>query len=124
VADNTEPEMPQGPAATSQKVVSPVAEAGKTPEISAPMLDTSTSVQEQQQTLNCVVIMQSRESLFGDQLSVIGNLTGYGPPLGWWQMVPFLHMAEQHDFAKAHPETNAPTIRDQQQAISVLSGSR
>jgi hypothetical protein len=27
---------------------------------------TSTSVQEQQQTLNCVVTMQSRESVFGD----------------------------------------------------------
>jgi hypothetical protein len=85
---------------------------------------TSTSIPEQQQTLNCVVTMQSRESVFGDQLSVIGNLKGYGPPLGWWQMVPYFHMAEQHDFAKDHPETNAPTLRDQQKAISVLSGSK
>ena len=85
---------------------------------------TSTAVQEQQQTLSCVITMQSRESVFGDQLSVIGNLKGYGPPLGWWQMVPYFHMAEQHDFAKEHPETNAPTLRDQQQAISVLPGSQ
>jgi len=85
---------------------------------------TSTAVQEQQQTLSCVITMQSRESVFGDQLSVIGKLRGYGPPLGWWQMVPYFHMAEQHDFAKEHPETNAPTLHDQQQAISVLSGSK
>ena len=85
---------------------------------------TSTAVQEQQQTLSCVITMQSRESVFGDQLSVIGKLKGYGPPLGWWQMVPYFHMAEQHDFAKEHPETNAPTVHDQQQAISVLSGSK
>jgi hypothetical protein len=85
---------------------------------------TSIAVQEQQQTLSCVITMQSRESVFGDQLSVIGNLKGYGPPLGWWQMVPYFHMAEQHDFAKEHPETNAPTLHDQQQAISVLSGSK
>jgi hypothetical protein len=85
---------------------------------------TTTAVQEQQQTLSCVITMQSRESVFGDQLSVIGNLKGYGPPLGWWQMVPYFHMAEQHDFAKEHPDTNAPTLHDQQQAISVLSGSK
>jgi hypothetical protein len=85
---------------------------------------TSTSVQEQQQTLNCVVTMQSRESVFGDQLSVIGDLKGYGPPLDWWQMIPYFHMAEQHDFAKEHPETNAPTLHDQQQAISVLPASK
>ena len=85
---------------------------------------TSTPVREQQQTLDCIVTMQSRESVFGDQLSVIGDLKGYGPPLGWWQMIPYFHMAEQNDFAKAHPETNAPTLRDQQHAVSVLSGSR
>jgi hypothetical protein len=85
---------------------------------------TSIAVQEQQQTLSCVITMQSRESVFGDQLSVIGNLKGYGPPLGWWQMVPYFHMAEQYDFAKEHPETNAPTVHDQQRAISVLSGSK
>lgn len=84
---------------------------------------TSIPVQEQQQTLNCVVTMQSRESVFGDQLSVIGNLKEYGPPLGWWQMIPYFHMAEQRDFAKEHPETNAPTLHDQQQAISVLPGN-
>lgn len=85
---------------------------------------TTIGVPEQQQTLSCVVIMQSRESVFGDQLSVIGNLNGYGPPLGWWQMIPYFYMAELNDFATAHPETNAPTLRDQQQAISVLSGSK
>ena len=85
---------------------------------------TSTAVQEQQQTLSCVITMQSREAVFGDQLSVIGDLKGYGPPLGWWQMVPYFHMAEQYDFAKEHPETNAPTLHDQQQAISVLPGSQ
>ena len=85
---------------------------------------TSTAVQEQQQTLGCVVTMQARESVFGDQLSIIGNLKGYGPPLGWWQMVPYFHMAEQEDFAKNHPETNAPTLHDQQQAISVLPDSK
>ncbi len=84
---------------------------------------TTTDRSEQQQTLNCVVIMQSRESVFGDQLSVIGNLQGYGPPLGWWQMIPFFHMADQHAFATQHPETYAPTLHDQQQAIAVLSGS-
>lgn len=81
---------------------------------------TSTTVQEQQQTLNCVVTMQARESVFGDQLSVIGDLDGYGPSIGWWQMVPYFHMAEQHEFAKAHPETYAPTLRDQQEATAVL----
>ena len=80
----------------------------------------STTVQEQQQTLSCIVTMQGRETVFGDQLSVIGDLKGYGPPLGWWQMIPYFHMAELHDFAKEHPETNAPTLHDQQQAISVL----
>jgi hypothetical protein len=85
---------------------------------------TSTAVQEQQQTLGCVVTMQSRETVFGDQLSVIGNLKGYGPPLGWWQMIPYFHMAEQHEFAREHPETNAPTLRDQQQAISILPSSK
>jgi hypothetical protein len=85
---------------------------------------TSTAVQEQQQTLSCVITMQARESVFGDQLSVIGNLKGYGPPLGWWQMIPYFHMAEQEDFAKNHPETNAPTLHDQQQAISVLPDSK
>jgi hypothetical protein len=81
---------------------------------------TSIAVPEQQQTLSCVVTMQSRESVFGDQLSVVGDLRGYGPPLGWWQMIPFFHMAEQHEFATQHPETNAPTLHDQQQATSVL----
>ena len=84
---------------------------------------TTTDRSEQQQTLDCVVKMQSRESVFGDQLSVIGKLQGYGPPLGWWQMIPYFHMAEQHAFASKHPETNAPTLRDEQQAIAVLSGS-
>jgi hypothetical protein len=85
---------------------------------------TATAVPEQQQTLSCVVTMQSRESVFGDQLSVIGDLKGYGPSLGWWQMIPYFHMTEQSDFAKEHPETNAPTLHDQQEAISVLSGSK
>ena len=83
---------------------------------------TSTDRAEQQQTLTCIVTMQSRESVFGDQLSVIGHLKGYGPPLGWWQMVPFFHMQEQHDFANKHQETYAPTLRDQRHAISVLPG--
>jgi hypothetical protein len=39
-------------------------------------------------------------------------------------MVPYFHMAEQEDFAKNHPETNAPTLHDQQQAISVLPDSK
>src|ERR1700689_779552 len=39
MADNTKPEIPQGPVAASQNAVSPDAEAGKTQEISAPMLD-------------------------------------------------------------------------------------
>jgi hypothetical protein len=39
-------------------------------------------------------------------------------------MIPYFHMAEQHDFAKQHPETNAPTLHDEQQAISVLPGSK
>jgi hypothetical protein len=85
---------------------------------------TSIEVQEQQQTLSCFVTVQSRETVFGDQLSVIGNLKGYGPPLDWWQMIPYFHMAEQHEFAKEHPDTNAPTLHDQQQAISVLPGSK
>jgi hypothetical protein len=83
---------------------------------------TSTAVQEQQQTLSCFVTVQSRETVFGDQLSVIGRLKGYGPPLDWWEMIPYFHMAEQHEFAKEHPETYAPTLHDQQQAISVLPG--
>jgi hypothetical protein len=85
---------------------------------------TSVTVQEQQQTLACFVTLQGRETVFGDQLSVIGKLDGYGPPLDWWKMIPYFHMAEQHDFAEKHPETNAPTLRDQQQAISVLPGSK
>ncbi len=85
---------------------------------------TATAVQEQQQTLSCFVTVQSRETVFGDQLSVIGNLTGYGPPLDWWQMIPYFHMAELHDFAKEHPETNALTLHDQQQAISALPDSK
>ncbi len=84
---------------------------------------TSITALEQQRTLSCFVTVQSRETVFGDQLSVIGNLAGYGPPLGWWQMIPFFHMAEQHEFAKAHPEANAPTLRDQRQAVSVLPGN-
>ena len=54
---------------------------------------TSTAVQEQQQTLSCFVAVQSREAVFGDQLSVIGELKGYGLPLDWWQMIPYFHMA-------------------------------
>jgi hypothetical protein len=84
---------------------------------------TSTAVEEQQQTLSCIVTMQGRETAFGDQLSIIGDLKGYGPPLGWWKMIPDFHMSELHDFAKEHPETNAPTLHDPQQAISVLPGS-
>jgi hypothetical protein len=81
---------------------------------------TSTALQEQQQTLSCFVAVQSREAVFGDQLSVIGELKGYGPPLDWWQMIPYFHMAEVHDFAQEHPDTNAFTLHDEQQAISVL----
>jgi hypothetical protein len=80
---------------------------------------TSTAVQEQQQTLNCFVAEQSREAVFGDQLSTIADLKGYGPPLGWWQMIPYFHMGEVQEFAKNHPETDAPTLQDQRQAISV-----
>jgi hypothetical protein len=82
---------------------------------------TSTTVQEQQRTLSCIITMQSRESVFGDQLSVIGSLKGYGPPLDWWQMIPYFHMAEQDEFARKHPGTNAPTLQDQQHATSILS---
>jgi len=81
---------------------------------------TTTTVQEQQQTLGCFVTAQGRETVFGDQLSVIGNLDGYGPPLDWWKMIPFFHLSELHDFALAHPDANAPTLRDEQQAVAVL----
>ncbi|HSY36278.1 MAG TPA: hypothetical protein VK814_11050 [Acidobacteriaceae bacterium] len=84
---------------------------------------TATNAPEQQQTLNCIVLMQGRESVFGDQLSVIGTLNGYGPPIDWWKMIPFFHMAEQHRFAATHPATNAPSELKRKQALSALEPS-
>jgi FtsZ-binding cell division protein ZapB len=81
---------------------------------------TDTNPPEQQQTLNCIVLMQGRETVFGDQLSVIGDLNGYGPPIDYWKMIPFFHMAEQHRFGDTHPATNAPTELKRKQALSVL----
>ena len=39
-------------------------------------------------------------------------------------MIPYFHMAEEDDFAREHPGTNAPTLHDQQQAISLLPHSK
>ena len=84
---------------------------------------TTTDHAEQQQTLQCFVTTQGRETVFGDQLSSISKLKGYELPVGWWDMIPFFHMEELHSFALSHPETYAPTLRDQKQAVSVLHGA-
>jgi hypothetical protein len=84
---------------------------------------TTTDRDEQRQTLQCFVTAQARETVFGDQLSSIADLKGYELPISWWQMIPFFHMSELHHFADSHPETNAPTLHDQQQVLSILRGT-
>lgn len=84
---------------------------------------TTTDRDEQQQHLQCFVTAQARETIFGDQLSSIADLKGYELPITWWQMIPFFHMSEIHDFAKSHPETYAPTLRDEQQVLSLMGNT-
>ena len=75
---------------------------------------------ELQRTLDCETQGQTYESVFGDQLSVIGTTDGYGPPIGWWDMIPFLQMKEAHLEGQKHPGAYAQTLRNQQKALAAL----
>jgi hypothetical protein len=81
---------------------------------------TTLSSDEQNQTLTCEVLAQSEEAVYGDQLSVIGEMKDFGPPIGWWAMIPFFHMNEAHEAALHHTAANAVTKANQDAALSVL----
>lgn len=53
-----------------------------------------------------------REAIYGDTLSVVGRMPGFGPILSWWQMLPFDKMQDYYSWARQHPELNAPSQRD------------
>ena len=69
-------------------------------------------------TLTCEALLQSEETVYGDQLSVIGRMKDYGPPLDWWAMIPFFNMRESYNFAPAR--LYAATKATEDAALSVL----
>lgn len=75
---------------------------------------------ELQHTLDCETQGQTYESIFGDQLSVIGNRDDYGPAIDWWKMIPFLQMSEAHALGETYPKAAAVTRRDRKEALSAL----
>jgi hypothetical protein len=52
------------------------------------------------------------EAVYGDTLSVLGRQPDFGPALGWWQMIPYFTMKDYYDWARQHPELNAPSQED------------
>jgi hypothetical protein len=53
-----------------------------------------------------------REAIYGDTLSVVGRMAGFGPIPSWWQMLPFDKMQDYYGWARQHPELNAQSQRD------------
>ncbi len=81
---------------------------------------TTLAPDELRQTLTCETLVQSEEAVYGDQLSVIGRMKDFGPPIGWWAMIPFFQMNEAHELSLHNPSAAAVTRANQDAALSVL----
>jgi hypothetical protein len=62
--------------------------------------------------INNLKLAITREAVYGDTLSLVGNQPGFGPAPGWWQMLPFFTMQDYYRWVKQHPELNGPSQRD------------
>jgi hypothetical protein len=59
----------------------------------------------------------AQQAVYGNTLSVIGRqLPEFRPVPSWWQMNPFFTMKDYYAWARQHPELNAPSQRDIDQA--------
>ncbi len=58
----------------------------------------------------------AKEALYGDTLSVLGRQSEFGPVPSWWQMLPFFTMKDYYAWARQHPELNAFSQQDIDQA--------
>ncbi len=56
------------------------------------------------------------EAAYGDTLSLQGRQPEFGPVPSWWQMLPFFTMQDYYKWAATHPELNAPSQKDIDQA--------
>jgi hypothetical protein len=56
--------------------------------------------------------VQAMEAVYGDTLSWVGRLPDFGPVPDYWQMLPFYHMQEYHQWIAAHPEVAAQSDAD------------
>jgi hypothetical protein len=58
----------------------------------------------------------AQQAVYGDTLSVIGRQPEFRPVPSWWQMLPFFTMKDYYVWARQHPELNAPSQQDIDQA--------
>jgi hypothetical protein len=54
----------------------------------------------------------AREAVYGNTLSALGRLPGFGPVPSWWQMLPYWTMRDYYQWARQHPELNLPSKAD------------
>ncbi|HEY4009711.1 MAG TPA: hypothetical protein VGM11_06135 [Acidobacteriaceae bacterium] len=71
--------------------------------------DIDKEIESIQQTL-------AEEAVYGDMLSILGHQRGFGPAPSWWRMLPFEGMSDYYAWARQHPELNAPSEKDIDQA--------
>jgi hypothetical protein len=53
-----------------------------------------------------------REAIYGNTLSLLGHLPGFGPIPSWWQMLPFFKMQDYYAWARQHPELKTLSQHD------------
>jgi hypothetical protein len=81
--------------------------------------DVSTlSPAELAQVIDCTEQAQSLQTIYGDQLSQIGENKDYAPVPSWWQMIPFFQMEESIKRAETNHEAYSQTMRDIDSALA------
>ena len=68
--------------------------------------------------VDCVEQAQTMETIYGDELSAIGDDKEFGPVPSYWKMIPYFKMGESLAWNDAHPEVAAQTKKDIQQALA------
>jgi len=71
--------------------------------------EVATEIETIKETMNA-------EAVYGDTLSKIGRMPGFGPVPDWWQMLPFYKMQDYYKWVAAHPEVIARSKPDLNQA--------
>jgi hypothetical protein len=81
--------------------------------------DVSTlSPAELAQIIDCTEQAQALQTIYGDQLSKIGENKDYAPVPSWWQMIPFFQMEESIKRAETNHEAYSQTMRDIDSALA------